>query len=132
MRFLAAPWSAMLRDGAWLRYAENANRMASLLASHLRTIPGVTFLSEPQVNSVFVTLPPTAIRKLRALGWCFYEFIGKGGVRLMCSWDTSEDDVLSFMKDLREIISADQTENAKKQKSPLTLRKLPSEHHLPA
>lgn len=112
MRFLAAPWSAMLRDGAWLRYAGNANRMAALLASHLRTIPGVTFLSEPQVNSVFVTLPSAAIKKMRALGWSFYQFIGSGGVRLMCSWDTSEADVLSFVNDLKEILAADIAENA--------------------
>ncbi|MGA3170754.1 MAG: low specificity L-threonine aldolase [Chthoniobacteraceae bacterium] len=105
MRFLAAPWSAMLCEGAWLRYAENANRMAALLASHLRTIPEAAFLHEPQANSVFVSLPPAVIKKLQMAGWHFYEFIGKGGVRLMCSWDTREEDVLSFMRDLREIIA---------------------------
>jgi threonine aldolase len=113
MRFLAAPWVAMLRDGNWLRYAENANRMAALLASHLRTIPEVAFQSEPQVNSVFVTLPPTAIPKLRSLGWSFYQFIGSGGIRLMCSWDTTEDDVLDFVKDLKNILAANESEAGK-------------------
>ena len=113
MRFLAAPWIAMLRDGNWLRYAENANRMASLLATHLRTIPEVVFQSEPQVNSVFVTLPPAAISKLRSLGWSFYQFIGSGGARLMCSWDTTEDDVLDFVKDLKTILAANASEGEK-------------------
>ena len=113
MRFLAAPWIAMLRDGNWLRYAENANRMASLLATHLRTIPEVAFQSEPQVNSVFVTLPPAAISKLRSLGWSFYQFIGSGGARLMCSWDTTEDDVLDFVKDLKTILAANASEYEK-------------------
>jgi threonine aldolase len=113
MRFLAAPWIAMLRDGNWLRYAENANRMASLLATHLRTIPEVVFQSEPQVNSVFVTLPPAAISKLRSLGWSFYQFIGSGGARLMCSWDTTEDDVLEFVKDLKNILAANASEAGK-------------------
>ena len=113
MRFLAAPWIAMLRDGNWLRYAENANRMASLLATHLRTIPEVVFQSEPQVNSVFVTLPPAAISKLRSLGWSFYQFIGSGGARLMCSWDTTEDDVLDFVKDLKTILAANASEYEK-------------------
>jgi len=111
MRFLAAPWSAMLCDGAWLRYAANANRMAALLASHLREIEGITFLNEPQVNSVFVNLPPGAAPRLRTLGWRFYEFIGNGGVRLMCSWDTTQDDVLSFVKDLKEIVAQLRSEN---------------------
>jgi len=113
MRFLAAPWIAMLRDGNWLRYAENANRMASLLATHLRTIPEVVFQSEPQVNSVFVILPPAAISKLRSLGWSFYQFIGSGGARLMCSWDTTEDDVLDFVKDLKTILAANASEYEK-------------------
>ena len=113
MRFLAAPWIAMLRDGNWLRYAENANRMASLLATHLRTIPEVVFQSEPQVNSVFVTLPPAAISKLRSLDWSFYQFIGSGGARLMCSWDTTEDDVLDFVKDLKTILAANASEYEK-------------------
>ena len=113
MRFLAAPWIAMLRDGNWLRYAENANRMASLLATHLRTIPEFVFQSEPQVNSVFVTLPPAAISKLRSLGWSFYQFIGSGGARLMCSWDTTEDDVLDFVKDLKTILAANASEYEK-------------------
>lgn len=113
MRFLAAPWIAMLRDGNWLRYAGNANRMAALLATHLRTIPEVVFQSEPQVNSVFVTLPPTAISQLRSLGWSFYQFIGSGGARLMCSWDTTEDDVLDFVKDLKNILAANASEGGK-------------------
>jgi threonine aldolase len=113
MRFLAAPWIAMLRDGNWLRYAENANRMAALLASQLRTIPEVVFQSEPQVNSVFVTLPPTAISQLRSLGWSFYQFIGSGGARLMCSWDTTEDDVRDFVKDLKDILAANASEGGK-------------------
>lgn len=118
MRFLAAPWISMLRDGAWLRYAANANRMATLFASHLKAVPGVTLLNEPEANSVFVTLPAGAASKMRGRGWRFYEFIGNGGVRLMCSWDTSEQDVLDFVNDLREVTGADKPTEAKTSGNP--------------
>lgn len=108
MRFLAAPWIALLSGGAWLRRAADANRMAALLAARLREVPGVAFLNAPQVNSVFVTLPPPIIPKLRARGWRFYEFIGNGGVRLMCSWDTAEEDVLALAADIRELAGTPQ------------------------
>jgi len=121
MRFLAAPWSAMLCDGVWLRYAANANRMAALLASHLRAIQGVTFLNEPQVNSVFVNLPSEVAPQVRALGWNFYEFNGYGGVRLMCSWDTAQEDVLSFVKDLKEVVARIQSGDEQNPTADLTL-----------
>jgi len=35
----------------------------------------------------------------------FYTFIGEGGCRLMCSWDTSEADVGAFAADLAALMS---------------------------
>lgn len=103
MRFLAAPWTGVLKDGAWLRHAAHANRMAALLEEKLVGIPGVKVLFPRQVNSVFVQLPDAAAA-LRAQGWIFYSFIGKGGCRLMCSWDTQPEDVENFVRDLRGAI----------------------------
>ncbi len=37
-----------------------------------------------------------AAEALHARGWHFYDFIGSGGARLMCSWDTTPEDVRSF------------------------------------
>ncbi len=98
MRFLAAPWVGMLRSGAWLRHARRANEMAALLERSLREVPGVEVLHPREVNSVFVRLPPGAAGALRARGWRFYDFIGSGGARLMCAWDTTEADVGAFVE----------------------------------
>ncbi|WP_242394353.1 threonine aldolase family protein [Anaeromyxobacter oryzisoli] len=96
MRFLAAPWVGMLRDGAWLRHARHANEMARLLERSLRQIPGVRILQNVEANSVFVALPPGAADALRAQGWRFYDFIAGGGSRLMCAWDVTPEDVAAF------------------------------------
>ena len=103
MRFLAAPWVGMLKDGAWLRHAAHANAMARRLHDALRGIPGVKFLFPTQANAVFVELPPYVIQALREAGWKFYTFIGQGGCLLMCAWDTTEEDVDRFVADLQRL-----------------------------
>lgn len=103
MRFMAAPWVGMLKDGAWLRHAAHANRMAERLHQRLVEIPGVKILFPRQANSVFAELPLAVIDGLRARGWMFYTFIGAGGCRLMCAWDTTEADIDQFVADVKSL-----------------------------
>jgi threonine aldolase len=46
-------------------------------------------------------MPKGLIKYLHDLGWKFYAFIGEKGCRLMCSWDTTSEDVRSFVEDLK-------------------------------
>jgi threonine aldolase len=43
---------------------------------------------------------------LEARGWHFHAFIGDDGYRLMCSWDTRDEDLQALVQDLREVLSA--------------------------
>jgi threonine aldolase len=101
MRFLAAQWIGVLKSGAWLRHAAHANACAALLAAELRRIPEVELMFPRQANSVFVRMPESAIRALQGRGWRFYTFIGVGGARLMCAWDTTEATIRAFVRDLK-------------------------------
>jgi threonine aldolase len=103
MRFLSAPWLGMLKDGAWLRHARHANQMAARLATGLRTIPGVEIGYPVESNAVFARIPATAEKDLHERGWHFYTgVVTPGESRLMCSWDTTAEDVDAFIADLRE------------------------------
>jgi threonine aldolase len=106
MRFLAAPWVGMLRDGAWLRHAARANAQAQRLHQLLAAIPGATPLRAPQANSVFVNFPPGVADAVRARGWLFHDFIAGAGSRLMTAWDTTEADLEAFAGDLRDVLAA--------------------------
>ncbi len=103
LRFAAAQWAGMLRDGAWLRHAAHANACARRLADALRAVPGLRLLHEPEVNGVFVEMPPALHAALAARGWHFYRFVGDHGYRLMCSWATTDADLAAFLADLREL-----------------------------
>ena len=105
MRFLAAPWIGILKDGAWIHNALHANRCAQSLERQLRDIPGIRVMFPCQANSVFVEMSPALNSALKERGWLFYTFIGSGGARLMCSWDTTEGDISALVKDIRDLSS---------------------------
>ena len=106
MRFLSAPWVGLLQDGAWLRHAQHANRCARLLAERVADVPGVSLMFPVEANSVFLQMSEPALERLRARGWRFYTFIGAGGARFMCAWDTEEARVLELAADIREAMAA--------------------------
>jgi threonine aldolase len=104
MRFLSAPWVGMLQDGAWLRHAGHANDMAKRLETAIARLPHVQIAYPVQSNSVFVQLPGNLVEGMHQRGWKFYTHVGRlNEARLMCSWDTTAEDVDTFAADLREL-----------------------------
>ena len=106
MRFLSAPWLGILKDGAWLRHAAHANACAARMEAGLRATPGAEVLFPREANAVFARLDNRVISGLYARGWSFYNFIGAGGCRLMCSWDTRPEDVDAFLADVRALYAS--------------------------
>jgi threonine aldolase len=103
MRYLSAPWLGILENDSWLRHAAHANAMARQLASGLAEIAGLQTLFPVDANGVFVHLPRVVEQGLRERGWLFYTFIGAGGARLMCGWDTAPETVDRFLDDVRAL-----------------------------
>ena len=103
MRFLSAPWLGILENCNWLRHATHANEMAKRLARGLAEISGAQLLFPVEANSVFVSLPTAMLENLRRIGWRFYTFIGAGGARFMCAWDTTQESVDALLEDLRKL-----------------------------
>ncbi|MOA20420.1 Low specificity L-threonine aldolase [compost metagenome] len=106
MRYLAAPWVGILQDGAWLHYASHANACARLLAERVADVPGVSLMFPVEANGVFLQMSEPALEALRQRGWRFYTFIGAGGARFMCSWDTDIARVEALARDIREVMGA--------------------------
>ncbi|HLA31431.1 MAG TPA: low specificity L-threonine aldolase, partial [Pseudomonas sp.] len=107
MRFLSAPWVGLLQNQAWLKYARHANHCARLLAELVSDVPGVSLMFPVEANGVFLQLSEAALEALRAKDWRFYTFIGAGGARFMCSWDSEEARVRQLAADIRAAMQAD-------------------------
>jgi len=102
MRFITAPWTGLLTDGVILKHAGNANERAEELFQGLKELPGVEVMYPREANSVFIKVPSSVATAMRDRGWHFYEFIGGGGIRFMCSWDTTSEDVGLLIADFVE------------------------------
>ena len=108
MRFASAQLLALLSDDVngtpvWLRSAGHANAMASRLRAGLDEriangiISGLAFTQPTQANAVFATLPHGVADRLRE-SYRFYDWnTATGEVRWVCSFDTPEDEVDSFV-----------------------------------
>jgi len=97
MRFIAAQFEALLTSDLWQRNAAHANSMARRLADVITAIDGVELAHPVEANGVFANLPTPAIDRLREAlpaAMPFYVWDEEAGtVRLMCSWDTTAEDV---------------------------------------
>jgi threonine aldolase len=104
MRFISAQFATLLSDGLWLETASHANRMAGLLAAEIERIPQLKITRRTQANAVFVRLPPQSIPPIQE-EYFFYVWDEESSeVRLMTSFDTTEDDIRDFVAVLKKVL----------------------------
>jgi threonine aldolase len=106
MRFVAAQFLALLEGDRWIATAAHANRMAARLAERLSGIDGIELSRRPEVNAVFVRLPPAAVAELQAWSFVWPWDVGRREVRVMTSFDTTEQDVDRFAEGVAAIVAA--------------------------
>lgn len=103
MRFIAVQFTALLEGDLWLENARHANAMATLLAQGMATVPGIEILQDVQANEVFARIPAEWIAPLQAVA-DFYRWEERSpDVRWVASWDTTRDDVETFVSAAREL-----------------------------
>jgi threonine aldolase len=104
MRFIAAQYQAYLEGDLWRLNALHANAMASLLAEELRQIRQLRITQPVTVNSLYVILPreitPQLMEKYHFYMW--NEALNE--VRLMCGFNTSEEQIRDFVNTLKEVL----------------------------
>jgi threonine aldolase len=103
MRYVSAPWLGLLDNDVWLKNARHANAMAKRLHDKIRQLPDIKIMFPVEANAVFAEVPAPVQKGLRDKGWRFYTFIGAGGCRLMCAWDTAPETVDRFAADMKEL-----------------------------
>lgn len=103
MRFISAQFEALLSNDLWLRSASHANAMAARLEAELRKFPKIQITQKVQANGVFVRMDPQVSEKLLRKHF-FYPW-GESEYRLMCSFDTTLEDIQAFAADLKEALN---------------------------
>jgi len=104
MRYISAQFEAFLEDDLWYKNAMHANLMAQKLYNAVKKIPGVKITRNVESNAVFAIIPAEVANELRKT-FFFYDWDEAASeVRWMCSWDTTEDDILLFSEVLRKLM----------------------------
>ncbi len=107
MRFVSAQFEAFLSggaDGLWHTMASHSNRMAALLSNALSQLPGVRLAYPTQANGVFVAMPRKAIDALLEKYFFYVWNEERNEIRLMCSFDTTEEDVRAFIETAKSVL----------------------------
>jgi threonine aldolase len=97
-RFIAAQFEAMLQNEMWRQPALHANKMADLLCRLISKNRKVKVTKPVQANAVFAEVPRSWYEPLQEH---FPFYIWKDStheVRLMCAWDTQEEEIHAFFK----------------------------------
>lgn len=113
-RFIACQFLTYLQNNLYLKIASHSCRMASILAqgieSLLKKYPQYlnnknVFITQPiQSNAVFLVLPKAWIKTLRKNSFFYIWDETTFECRLMCSWDTSEEEIVLFLETLDQLM----------------------------
>jgi len=105
MRFIGAQFSAFLTDDLWKQNAGHANQMAQLLEKELLLINEIKITQSVDANGVFAIFPEKVIAPLQQEHFFYVWNERTSEVRLMCSFDTEEEDIKNFAKKLKELLA---------------------------
>jgi threonine aldolase len=108
MRFVSAQLNAQLENGLWREIAHHSNSMARLLGDGIGWTDGADLGQPVEANIVFLSMPIEAARKL--VEACephpplLFEAGEAGVIRLVCSWDTTPEDVDGLLGQIRHAL----------------------------
>ncbi len=104
MRFISAQFEAYLSGDLWLRNAGHANRMAKYLAEKISANPHITITQKVESNAVFAVIPREVIPLLQEKFFFYVWSEETSEVRLMASFDTTEEDIDRFADEINRVL----------------------------
>ena len=103
MRYIACQFTAFLSNDLWLRCAKHANAMAKKLEEALKQLPDVHFTQKMESNQLFLTMPREKEDALLKKYFFYFWNESTNEIRLVTSWDTTEQDIDEFMDYLKAL-----------------------------
>lgn len=103
MRYITAQFETYFTDELWLKNARHANQLAQLLGKSVEKYPHVELVQPVESNAVFARLPKKWIEKLLEQFFFYVWDEEQNIVRWVCSWDSTEEDVIRLIDLLDQI-----------------------------
>lgn len=105
MRYTSCQFLAYLKDGLWLKNSQKANQMAQLLRKGIEAISNFEFSQKTEANILLLKMPPDIIEKLMKKHFFYVWNESLNEVRFVTSWNTEQEDIELFLKDLKLIMN---------------------------
>ncbi|RYE25411.1 MAG: low specificity L-threonine aldolase [Sphingobacteriales bacterium] len=103
-RFISAQFEAMLQNEAWRQHASHSNTMAQSLAKMLSKYTQIKVTKPVMANAVFAELPVAWTTQLQEQYPFYIWKDATNEARLMCSFDTSIDDINGFERAINTLV----------------------------
>jgi threonine aldolase len=84
--------------------ATHSNKMAKILEKEIRNIPGIEITQPVESNMIFAIIPKEITKALQDEYFFYVRNEKKNEVRWMCAWDTTEEDIIGFVKVLKNLV----------------------------
>jgi threonine aldolase len=103
MRYAACQFIPYLERDLWKRNAANANQKAQQLRARIVDAGYHDFTQKTEANILLFKLPKEKIEKLLQQTFFYVWNENSGEIRLVTSWDTTDEDVEHFIRCLKQI-----------------------------
>jgi threonine aldolase len=104
MRYLTVQMETYIANDLWKQNATHANSMAQLLAGKLSALKLITITQPVQANFIFAILPAKIIPSLQEKYHFYLWNESRQEVRLLCSWNTTEQMINLLIEDLKAML----------------------------
>lgn len=101
-RYIAAQFEAIFYNELWRKTANHTNNMAQLLYQSIKDIKGIEITMPVQANVVFAKMPNEWIAPLQEKFPFYMWDDATNEVRLMCAFDTQEEEIKAFATLIKE------------------------------
>ena len=102
MRFISAQFTALLQNDIWKMNAQHANNMAQYLAKCLAEFSEIKFTQKVESNGLWTIIPKTLAVKMQDAHFFYPWDENKNEYRLMCSWDTTKEEIDIFILNIKQ------------------------------
>ena len=100
MRYISAQFIALLQNDIWKKNAIHANNMAQYLAKQLEGYPELIISQKVESNGIWAIIPKPLAEKMQKAHFFYPWDESKDEYRLMCSWDTNQEEIDLFIKSI--------------------------------
>lgn len=102
MRFASCQFLAYFQDDLWKHNAIHANKMAQKLRKRILSVADFEFTQSTDANILLLKMPKPIIEELLKNHFFYIWNEQENEIRLVTSWDTTEEDILNFSNNLKK------------------------------